>query len=217
MVTPSSLAPVVVASDINNTNKKGQNKGKEPSVPPTNVLLDYSALQLAMKEFCCPLCMKKHQCIKQPDNYKTLVISQTTHGFASIVTIHCKKCKEDVTTIEPQHKHTKFVGKGSKGGFMQYAINYNMVLVMQQLGMSLTGLANIFGCLGIAAGIGGMDKWKDIQDTVGAAQQEVCEEVLCANIEMKIAATKADAKKKAEEWAKAEGKQDDEEGMEGLQ
>jgi hypothetical protein len=85
-----------------------------------------------------------------------------------------------------------------------------LFLIMQQLGMSLAGLATIFGFLGIAAGVGGMDKWKDIQDAVGAAQQEVVKK-FCANIEKEIAATKADAKKKAEEWAKTEGKQDDEE------
>ena len=94
---------------------------------------------------------------------------------------------------------------------MQYAINYGSVLMMQQLGMSLAGLAVILSFLGLAPGVGGMAKWKDIQDAVGASQQEVCEEVLCANIEKEVAATKADAHKKAEEWAKTEGKQDDEE------
>jgi hypothetical protein len=208
IVTPTVTTTTVPPDD--SSEKKGYNNML--AVVPTNVLLDYESLKHAMKQFDCPKCIQHS--IRKCSNKKTLEISQSTHGFASIVTISCTRCKEEVATVKPQHKHTEFEGKGSKGSFMLYAIKYNAVLIMQQLGMGLTGLAMIFGFLGIAAGVGGMDKWKNIQDAVGAAQQEVCEEVLCANVEKEIAATKINAQKKAEEWTKTEGKQQDEEAKE---
>jgi hypothetical protein len=153
-----------------------------------------------MKALACPICLKKQHKSGQSNNYRTLEITQCTIGFASEVSITCIKCKQEVAKIQPQHQHGAFQGKGSKCSFMKYAINYSAVLIMQQLGMSLEGLAAIFGFLGIAASVGGMDKWRDIQEAVGAAQQEVAEEVLMENIEKEIAATKQDADKKLQEW-----------------
>jgi hypothetical protein len=57
-------------------------------------------------------------------------------------------------------------------------------------------------------------KWKDIQDAVGAAEQEGWEEILCANIEKEIAMTKDDAAIRVEKRAEAEKKQDEEEAKE---
>jgi hypothetical protein len=92
-------------SPTNTTLVDGSNIKKEftttPSVGPTNVLVDYSPLQKAMKEFACPKCMLRPSCVQNPDYYKTLELSQVTNGFASVVTISCKKCKAEVATVEP--------------------------------------------------------------------------------------------------------------------
>jgi hypothetical protein len=133
-----------------------------PAVPTTNVLLNYKSLQLAMKEFSCPNCMKQRKTILKPDNYRTLQLSQFTNGFASVVTITCKSCKVEIATIEPQHQQSEFEGRGSKGTFMKYAINYFAVVMMQCLGMSLEGLAMMLAFIGLAPGIGGKKKWRHI-------------------------------------------------------
>ena len=109
--------------------KRHSNK---PLVAPTNVLLDYSTLQHAMKEFACPICVKK--CSKKAikhDNYRTLELSQFTNGFASEVTISCHKCKMDIAKVEPQHQHSELHGQGSTGSFLKYAVNYFAVMMMQ--------------------------------------------------------------------------------------
>jgi hypothetical protein len=96
---------------------------------------------------------------------------------------------------------------------MKYIVNYYAVLMMQRLGMSLEGLAMMLAFLGLGPGVGGTEKWKDIQEAVGAAQQEVCEDVLAANTEKEMALTLSDAEKKVNEWADTteEGKTADDE------
>ena len=72
------------------------------------------------------------------------------------------------------------------------------------LGMSPTGLAVMLDFLGLAPGIGGTEKWKDIQKSVSAAQHEVCEKALSENIEKEIAATKSFASIKVKKWKETE-------------
>jgi hypothetical protein len=80
--------------------------------------------------------------------------------------------------------------------------------MMQQLGIGLKGLMVILGMMpGIAAGMGDYQKWKNIQEVVGAAQQECCEECIHENIEEEIEATIAAAIVPFQEWL------DSEEGM----
>jgi hypothetical protein len=170
-VPESAVMMVAVETDkaIINNNNKQQNASQLPAVNPTNVLLDYKSLQECMKCFACPLCLQKPMYVVKPEKYRTLQLSQIMNGFASEVTISCKHCKEDIATVAPKDKRPEFQGKGSKGSFMKYVINYFSVVMMQQLGMGIDGLATILSFLGLVPGIGGTEKWKDIQETVGAA------------------------------------------------
>src|SRR5687767_3040035 len=89
-------------------------------------------------------------------------------------------------------KGTKVIEKAC---IQDYAVNHHAIFLMHQLGISLAGLTAIIAYLGITSGIGGKESWMNLQDTVGTAQQSICENVLCENIEKEITTTKSHSKK----------------------
>lgn len=168
---------------VNNT--KDDNNHKKAAMPPVNILIPY-------KELCCTL----EQSFKCPKcNKKKLNVSQETYGFATELFITCDNCNHSVAITPIQGLRSK--NKNNKknddddedddeednnvtagGKFMDYAINYSMSLLMQQLGMGLRGVTTLLSFLGIAAGIGNPHKWKRIQDEVGLAEEAVAADVV---------------------------------------
>jgi hypothetical protein len=158
-----------------------------------------------IEDFPCTKCFSANR-DKSAKQYKTLVMTQKTIGFATEVIIKCIKCSYCMEMF-PKNRRGKFDGAGSKGWFMKYGINYCAMLLMQHLGLGVQGLTQMLAFLGIGASEGKREKWKDIQSATGAAQQHVKEKVLISNIMKEIAATKKKIDPKWEEWLQSkEGK-----------
>jgi hypothetical protein len=65
----------------------------------------------------------------------------------------------------------------------RFLLNMLLVLAMQQLGLGIESVQIFLGMLGMRATIGNKKTWKEIQDIVGIAEQEVKKEVIAENIE----------------------------------
>jgi hypothetical protein len=138
-----------------------------------------------------------HKCI----SFHMLKVTTSMHGFVTEVALECSICDFKVEA-NPTDKKVDYDGKNC---FLKYGINYKAVLLMQHLGIGTQGLGLIMSFLGIAAGTGNDQKWKDIQDCVGCAQEKLCDRVIEENIAEEIQLTKEDAAKKYAVWEATEG------------
>jgi hypothetical protein len=86
-----------------------------------------------------------------------------------------------------------------------YGINYGLVLMMQLLGIGPDGLGIIFAFLGIATSKGCYDKWKQLQDEVGIAEEDVYNKVIKENMEQELQFLRDQAKKDFNKWYFEEG------------
>ena len=203
----SSSTSSSCSGDDEQVNNTKDNNHKKAAMPPVNILIPY-------KELCCTL----EQSFKCPKcNKKKLNVSQETYGFATELFITCDNCNHSVAITPIQGLRSK--NKNNKknddddedddeednnvtagGKFMDYAINYSMSLLMQQLGMGLRGVTTLLSFLGIAAGIGNPHKWKRIQDEVGLAEEAVAADVVNDNIRVEVEATKEAAQEAYQQW-----------------
>jgi len=74
-------------------------------------------------------------------------------------------------------------------GITDYAINYNAFLLMQLLGIGVSGLNAIITMLGILSSCGSLLTWHKMRDTVGEVQCTIAKEVMSENLEKEINAT----------------------------
>jgi hypothetical protein len=100
-------------------------------------------------------------------------------------------------TLQEQAPNKK---KKKKKTFVDYAINYKAVLLMQQMGQSLQGLEMMLAFFGIAAGRGSYGKWKLVQDYVGEAEEAISKEVMKENIKEELRLVKEQAKELYGQW-----------------
>jgi hypothetical protein len=169
---------------------------QRPAIPPDNVLLPFQALCDSYNKFPCPGCRRKGH----------LQVKQYFKGSISDLVITCQRCQERVIIRSPFHKRNEneeaFDHRNPKAttSFSDYYINYSLVLMMQLLGVGPDGLGIIFGFLGLAASKGQYAKWKQIQNVVGIAEEEVAKAVMKDNLEEEIEAVKATAKEQFNEW-----------------
>jgi len=194
-------ASTMIILDNDDTKKCGRRGAMEP----TNILLPFYRLRKTLEsQFGCPKCSKKK-----------LKVTQETYGFATELTITCEACGH-VQIVAPGVESTRMERgdddnedgnhndgdhKDSASMFMDYGINYAMVLLMQHLGMGLRGVVMILAFLGIAAGAGNQTKWQRIQEELGLAEEEVANRTIENNIKLEIAATRfLQAQEKYADW-----------------
>jgi len=177
---------------------------------PDNVLLPWAEVKASYEQFPCPHCYTKEW-------KKTLEAKAYSKGGTSDIVITCKRCNNAtvVCTANRRNKQEEQDNTASKKGynpksnlFRDYAINFQLVLLMQHLGIGPDGLAIIFAFFGMAASKGSYIKWKSLQDEIGVAEQTVSKEVMKKNIEDESELVKQKAMDKWEEWKQsAEGLQ----------
>jgi hypothetical protein len=167
---------------------------------PEFYIQDFRSLQASIEgKLECPWCRSKfHKNIygSRIQSFNMLEVSVQTYGLASELVIQCAKCG---FKIEANHRDTKWDYNG-RSKFLKYGINYWCILLMQQLGMGVNGLGTFMGMLGLAAGTGNDNKWKEIQSQVGKAQEHVCDTVIEENIEEEVRHTKEEAHKEYATW-----------------
>ena len=171
------------------------------STPPDNVILSVDSIRTVLESnLCCPICNKKVMEVKDPNEGL---------GFAGSIDIYCKYCKKDTLHIgmgDKKFRNTQSAGEQTnkkrkkKKAFLDYAINYNVVLMMQQLGFSIQGLESMLAFLGIACSYGNYAKWKVIQDYLGEAEEVICKEVMKENTDEEIRLVKEEAKEQYKRW-----------------
>ena len=185
-------------------------------IPPDNVILEVKSIRTALEgNLCCPKCNKKVMEVQDPTE---------GIGFAGSIDIYCKYCKKETLNLgmgeskyknngtgrdagggQAQHQQNK--KRKKKKAFLDYAINYNVVLLMQQLGFSVQGLESMLAFLGIASSYGNYAKWKLIQDYIGEAEEVICKEVMKENTDAELRLVKEEAKELYGHWhATAEGR-----------
>jgi hypothetical protein len=119
-----------------------ENIGVDTFLPSINVILAVESIRTALEgNLCCPRCRKTVMEVQDPTEEL---------GFAGSIDIYCKYC-DTVTlnigmgdqlrkapTLQEQAPNKK---KKKKKTFVDYAINYKAVLLMQQMGQSLQAKA----------------------------------------------------------------------------
>ena len=156
------------------------------SLSSTCKLIHYASLVDTIERSC--VCSKCKSSLK---------VSETTIGIATTIFLTCANChKSDRTIIarppltdkakaasaNPQDKH-RYV-------FSDFPINYGLVFLMQQLGMSLEGLRVVLGHLGLATSVGGREKWKVVTDNIGTAQHALSKQCILNNRESEATSAK---------------------------
>jgi hypothetical protein len=171
-----------------------------------NVLLSVQSIRTALEgNLCCPVCNKKVMAVQDPAEGL---------GFAGNINIYCRYCEKDtlnlgmgdtkyrktVTPVDGNTQAPPVKKRKKKKAFLDYAINYNAVLMMQQLGFSIQGLESMQAFLGIASSYGNYAKWKLIQDYIGEAEDILCKEVMKENTDEEIRLVKEEAKEQYKMW-----------------
>jgi len=199
-------ASTIILDDSDDDNNKNKNKCQRGAMEPANILLPFYRLRKTLEShFGCPKCSKKK-----------LKVTQETYGFATELTITCDACghveivapgvestrmeRGDDADEDEDGNHYNEDHKDSSSMFMDYGINYAMVLLMQHLGMGLRGVVMILAFLGIAAGAGNQTKWQRIQEELGLAEEEVANRTIENNIKLEIAATRLQAQEQYAAW-----------------
>jgi len=113
-------------------------------------------------------------------------------GIATTFILICVSCPESTKTtqssMETMDGHQNLIFDRprfricTKTCFNDYPLHYSLVLLMQQLGCGLEGIRAILSHLGITDTIGDWEKWRQLLDTVGEAQQYVANECMHANM-----------------------------------
>ena len=179
-----------------NNNNQMKNKNITPAIPPDNVLLPFQALCDSYKKFPCPGCRRKGH----------LEAKHYFKGSISDLVITCQRCSERVIVRSPFHKRNEqeeaFDYRNPKAttSFSDYFINHGLVLMMQLLGIGNDGLSIIFAFLGLAVSKGQYAKWKQLQDLVGIAEEQVAKVVMKDNLEEEIEKVKEVAKGNFNDW-----------------
>ena len=197
---------VVVVDVLEDDDIDEDDKNNDTFITPMNVILSVSSIRTALEgNLCCPRCRKTVMQVKDPTEGL---------GFAGSIDIYCKYCNKDTLNIgmgdqvrkpqEQQQEQPPNKKKKKKKTFIDYAINYKAILLMQQMGQSLQGLEMMLAYFGIAAGRGSYGKWKLIQDYVGEAEESICKEVTNENIEEEIRLVKNQAKEQYGHWHSTE-------------
>lgn len=169
---------------------------------PNNVILAVQSIRTALEgNLCCPACNKKVMEVQDPAEGL---------GFAGYINIYCRYCEKDTLSLgmgDTKYRKTVTVDgaqaikkRKKKKAFLDYAINYNVVLMMQQLGLSIQGLESMLAFLGIASSYGNYAKWKVIQDYIGEAEDTICKEVLRENTDDELRLVKEEAKDQYKRW-----------------
>jgi len=185
-----------------------------------NVLLSSRKLcRFLEKNLVCRQCIRGNQNITESVLQDASVVV-TTHskGFAGFVNIKCR-CKEHHFFLEPlrvgeteaidsnpsEIEQIKAEESQKTYGILDYAINFNAYLLMQMLGIGLSGLTTIIAMLGIRASCGDVAVWHNIRDKVGEVEQNICKEVLHENLEREIDTTKESGEKQVFSWTSGSG------------
>ena len=164
-----------------------------------NYIQAFHALKSALQHLECPSCGAAYSAPrnsnigrkKKPKSFFTLQLSVSRDGFASKVQIQCAVC-DFAVDANPTDKKENYEGKSH---FLKYGIKYKAVLLMQHLGISPEGLEQVLEFLGISPGTSNDKKWKDIQNSVGIAQEKICEVVIEDNIAEELRLSKEAAAK----------------------
>lgn len=126
-------------------------------------------------------CVCQH-CVSSGRGPGKMAVYKITYGLATTVYLSCLSCPlgDERKTIRavpetkegtPKREDVAF-SDNQPPTFGNYTINYNMVLLMQSLGIGLDGLKSILAHLGIAHDTGKYAKWKKLQDTVGNGKRQ---------------------------------------------
>ncbi len=218
--------------DINDTSESESTKSESSNCKDDDMqgkcnILDEGNVLLSSRKLCRFLekNLVCHQCIRGNQNITESVLRDasvviTTHskGFAGFVDVKCR-CKEHHFFLEPlrvgeteaidsnpsEIEQIKAEESQKIYGILDYAINFNAYLLMQMLGIGLSGLTTIIAMLGIRASCGDVAAWHNIRDKVGEVEQNVCKEVLHENLEREIDATKESGEKQVFSWTSGSG------------
>lgn len=157
----TSTAVILAGNGIRKRKKKQQT----PLPPPDNVLLPLSELAECFGRMPCPKCYRK-----------SLQVQAISKGCISNLVITCScevKCgHEEIVQTPYLHRRGeqqapaasdgKYPQHPNKSTFRDYGMNYNLVLMVQLLGVGIDGLSIIFAFLGIASAKGNYTKWKEL-------------------------------------------------------
>jgi ferredoxin-like protein FixX len=180
----------------------------EACLDANNYIQDFTAIKIAIENNLECLCCRMEDALemvnkltskgrkKMVKSFCMLQLDISRHGFATDVNIKCTVCEFSVEANLTDIKDD-YEGKSS---FLKYGINYKAVLLMQHLGIGPEGLGQVLGFLSISPGTSNDKKWKDIQDSVGQAQEKICEAVIEENIAEEVQCTKEEATKDYEVW-----------------
>ena len=167
-----------------------------------NLLIGSKELRHAItNEFMCPKCQKLSFEYEE-DNYSGLAAGV----YACCTTRDCGHTVSICHILGRRQNDSNgdaYVPK-SRSQFPDYAVNHNVVLMMQHLGIGNRGLALILASLGLAPGYGNKDKWNKAKEELGFALEVVSKQVLEENTAAEITATKKDAEDKVDKWIEEE-------------
>ena len=164
----------------------------------TNMIVSIKAVQNGIKEFPCPKCLSIGHLASKP----------IRHGIICEIEVICTACNNYSMTMEaPEGEKRDFAldkvldVDEKKNKFFQYGIHYSAVIMQQQLGMGLRGLATILAFLGIYYTVGvGKEKWSLVEDIVGISEHDACKKVIVANLEEEIELTREKSQAKYDAW-----------------
>jgi hypothetical protein len=199
-----------VAGDDDNAGakKKSAKLNDSISFPPDNILTPFHELKSVLEASPCPNCLGKRK--DENDNIieadallqwrHSVKVESHSWGALTDVVLTCDSC-EHQRVVCPSYMKDKDATKSKcrpkrqikqqynqhDSKFKRYPINYQLVLLVQQLGCGLDGLNTIFAHLGMSPSRGGKDKWKVLQEEIGKAEHEVALEVFQENIDDAVA------------------------------
>jgi len=159
-------------------------------------LLPFTELKSMIEERCaCKFCQSP------------VVVTQKTFGIATDLYLTCQPVDRrkkkthtySLTGKKIKTKKAELTKTGQKAVHrdlaQQYLLNSLLILAMQQLGLGLSSVTTLLGMIGIRPTIGNQSAWKEIQDNVGLAEEEVKNEVLEENVKIAIDTATADGAK----------------------